>query len=976
MNSGVPLPNHRSLHDAGIYKNGAVLYLEIKGLPSSNSSSGTSTTTASNSHSGGRNHLNTSIVVDLSTLKSTNENDICISKATFDKTPKLCKSIIKQCRIALAYGIKPVLVLDGSGGTYFLHDVHKRKIAVFKPADEEPYAVNNPRGYVKSGNHVGMGSLYLDSGSGSGNGNGYDNEHKSNSNSNGYYDDDDDDYYDDTMSMRAGIKPGEACLREVAAYLLDESGFSGVPMTTLVEARHPAFHSNGSMLKLNQGGASVGSHSHSFASSSSNANVLGSVSTTTSTSTPSVTTSSVSSYSTYSGSASGSSSTSPATAQPRRTSLTATATTTSPKLMKKVGSCQEFIPSECSMDDLSPSKISAEEIHKIAILDIRILNADRNTANLLCRRKPEKPDTFELIPIDHGYCLRTVADVCWFDWCWLDWPQTKEPLSDRMREYVLGLDIERDVQMLKERLDIPQKALDYFRASSTLLQRGVRAGLTLYEIAVLCCRNDDAGEQPSKLESILSMAGDIASSAVDNGRWHHAAASRALEQQLSPDNGYVSSRPGAKAVGVASGGRRGSYTMNIFKSASSVNFSSFMNSSSTSSTLLSADDCDYDGDNGLLSGVGDGNGDLVVRRASSSIEASGRDGSNQDQDQDILLPHSHSTPPVPMAQSSGSDSSSDGGAAEEKEQEEQECEQWAADFIAGTLDYAAPISIPKSTRSRQRSISFADSGSSSSDDSSSSDSDSDDSSELSKSPVGFWFVPPSASKVHNSRLAEEDTVWTPEVSPASSQRNITEFDLNRAGRSVKFHDTVLAPKQLVNSKMSSLSNGESANDHLHSHVRLDGDNNSNSSSINSRPTLLIKGDCVNDDIDHDGDDEKDETTEHPSNSKNDIPDLPPRGPGLMKRSQSYSAFSFKRITDGDGKPGASTAARASPTTTSSDEYEKYYQKFISLLIDRETAPIINNRKNHKTKSSKKNNNPPLSPSSSEKKLGIHFINEQ
>jgi len=113
-----------------------------------------------------------------------------------------------------------------------------------------------------------------------------------------------------------------------------------------------------------------------------------------------------------------------------------------------------------------------------------------------------------------------------------------------------------------------------------------------------------------------------------------------------------------------------------------------------------------------------------------------------------------------MAQSSGSDSSSDGGAAEEKEQEEQECEQWAADFIAGTLDYAAPISIPKSTRSRQRSISFADSGSSSSDDSSSSDSDSDDSSELSKSPVGFWFVPPSASKVHNSRLAEEDTVWT------------------------------------------------------------------------------------------------------------------------------------------------------------------------------------------------------------------------
>ena len=33
------------------------------------------------------------------------------------------------------------------------------------------------------------------------------------------------------------------------------------------------------------------------------------------------------------------------------------------------------------MDDLSPSKISVDEVHKIAILDIRLMNADRNSAN-------------------------------------------------------------------------------------------------------------------------------------------------------------------------------------------------------------------------------------------------------------------------------------------------------------------------------------------------------------------------------------------------------------------------------------------------------------------------------------------------------------------------------------------------------------------------------------------------------------------
>jgi hypothetical protein len=460
MNSGVSLPNHRSLGDAGIYKNGQVLYLEIKGLPSGSSTSSSSSSNSSSNTSGSGTRLMSTkktSTFDLSTLKHAG-NDICISKAFFDKTPKIYKSIIKQSRIALAYGIKPVLVLDGSGGTYFLHDINKRKIAVFKPADEEPYSINNPRGYVKSGT-TGISSGGSSSAYGYGNGNDYANTI--------------DVSEEDNMSMRAGIKPGEACLREVAAYLLDEKGFSGVPMTTLVEARHPAFHYNGSMLKLNQGGAAIGSHSFIPSASMSMSMASTSFSNTTGSglSTASLTSSSAS-----------------ALASPS----TSTTNVSSPRT-KKVGSCQEFIPSECSMDDLSPSKISKEEVHKIAILDIRILNADRNTANLLCRRKPEQPDTFELIPIDHGYCLRTVADVCWFDWCWLDWPQLKEPLNDEMKEYVLNLDIEKDIQMLRDRLDIPNVALDYFRASSQLLQKGVQAGLTLYDIAILCCRNDDAG---------------------------------------------------------------------------------------------------------------------------------------------------------------------------------------------------------------------------------------------------------------------------------------------------------------------------------------------------------------------------------------------------------------------------------------------------------------------------------------------------
>jgi len=233
---------------------------------------------------------------------------------------------------------------------------------------------------------------------------------------------------------------------------------------------------------------------------------------------------------------------------------------------KKVGSWQEFVSTECSMDDLSPSKLSVHEVHKIAILDIRIMNADRNPANLLCRRNREGADRLELVPIDHGYCLRSVADVCWFDWCWLDWPQLKLPVSKQMRKYILSLDIEDDVRMLHDRLRLPTKALDYFRASSKLLQEGVKKGLTLYDIAILCCRNDNTGEKPSPLEVLMATATDVASSAIHNGRWHHAAASRALEHQLSPGNNNRKT-PIRNSVPVPKS--------NMLKSASSVNMSSY-----------------------------------------------------------------------------------------------------------------------------------------------------------------------------------------------------------------------------------------------------------------------------------------------------------------------------------------------------------------------------------------------------------------
>jgi hypothetical protein len=137
----------------------------------------------------------------------------------------------------------------------------------------------------------------------------------------------------------------------------------------------------------------------------------------------------------------------------------------------------------------------------------------------------------------------------------------------------MKIDIDADCQLLKETMNIQGPALDYFRASNKLLKEGVKSGLSLYEIAILCCRNDDLGESPSKLEMLTEMATELATSAVQNGRWHHSAASRAIAEQLSPEAGVWSTQP--------------STAPRFFKSASSADMTSLAHQSSSSEEIPS-----------------------------------------------------------------------------------------------------------------------------------------------------------------------------------------------------------------------------------------------------------------------------------------------------------------------------------------------------------------------------------------------------
>ncbi|TMW98367.1 hypothetical protein EJD97_004143 [Solanum chilense] len=300
--------------------------------------------------------------------------------------PVVLRDIIVSAFEGLDRGNYPIRSTEGTGGAYFMRDASGNKfVAVFKPIDEEPMAVNNPQGLPLSVNGEGL---------------------------------------------KKGTKVGEGGFRECAAYILDHpksgrrslsgelKGFAGVPPTTFVRCLHKGFsHPDGVTVKL--------------------------------------------------------------------------------------GSLQKFIENNGSCEDLGPSSFPVEEVHKVAVLDMRLANADRHAGNILMSKGED--GQVELIPIDHGYCLPDSFEDVTFDW--LYWPQAHQPFSSETIEYIKSLDAEEDIDLLKlYGWDIPLESARTLRISTMLLKKGAERGLTPFTIGNIMCR--ETLNKESMIEEILQEALD------------------------------------------------------------------------------------------------------------------------------------------------------------------------------------------------------------------------------------------------------------------------------------------------------------------------------------------------------------------------------------------------------------------------------------------------------------------------------------
>lgn len=370
-----------------------------------------------------------------------------------------CDYMLEQVRLGLHCGHKPTKtdMLDCTGGVYFMKSGSNVPFAVFKPNDEEQGMPNNPKGHAGNGD----------------------------------------------VGLRQYFSPGEGYIRETASYILDKDNFCGVPPTTIVHCEHDTFH--------------------------------------------------------YPRTPKGSKPTFP-----------------------KLGSLQKFIRAADTFEDISPSKVGILELQKIALLDMRLLNCDRNASNILIVRKPPASfynksssgsstkvtaatnangrkqeaksrsstpssdgsmnyatsqmefhefffedaigsrympastafgEMYDLVPIDHGYCIPTKLQIDEFDWVWFTCSQVAAEVAPEIKEYMNSLDIDALLEKLVQQIALPDDCLFLLRVTHQLLVEGINAGLTLRDIASLIARVDE--DVPSPLEVAIAAADENALRAVE-----------------------------------------------------------------------------------------------------------------------------------------------------------------------------------------------------------------------------------------------------------------------------------------------------------------------------------------------------------------------------------------------------------------------------------------------------------------------------
>ncbi|GBG33370.1 Phosphatidylinositol 4-kinase gamma 4 [Hondaea fermentalgiana] len=163
------------------------------------------------------------------------------------------------------------------------------------------------------------------------------------------------------------------------------------------------------------------------------------------------------------------------------------------------GSAQAFVPGE-DATDYGANVFAKDDVHRIGVLDARILNRDRHAGNLMMTQDKR------LVPIDHalsfpdvnGGELADVSSEVFF------YPQAKEPFSEELLAEIAAINVDEDLDLLQDAGVAEESQLGVWM-STVLLQKAAAKGKTLFEIGSMLVRPGDR-TQPSVLETLSAEA--------------------------------------------------------------------------------------------------------------------------------------------------------------------------------------------------------------------------------------------------------------------------------------------------------------------------------------------------------------------------------------------------------------------------------------------------------------------------------------
>jgi len=165
---------------------------------------------------------------------------------------------------------------------------------------------------------------------------------------------------------------------------------------------------------------------------------------------------------------------------------------------KQTGACQSYVKDSITAVEIDRrlfEHFSSASVRRIATLDIRVMNEDRHSSNILVINQKE------MVPIDHGYTFP--RDLSSIQFTWADWLQAMTHFNEVELSYISLIEPERDRHLLMEEIHFEEIFANRLFVATVLLKLGAIRGLCAANLGNLMARKRPGHKELSCFEHLV-----------------------------------------------------------------------------------------------------------------------------------------------------------------------------------------------------------------------------------------------------------------------------------------------------------------------------------------------------------------------------------------------------------------------------------------------------------------------------------------